>query len=268
MAANYIQALGLQRLQVAATASKENNAATNTAAHNATGSAQVGRTRGPGVTVDNDGFVAAASYATAADTPLVVLEDDVLVAAHFQLRLERLLRGLRKVLPEGSRYILSLYMPYDEAERAAGEAEPVAPGIVKYPPEWFYATQGLVFSDGEVRSRLVKFYLSKCVNVPLGWNDERQMPNCEGSDMIIQMFLQAVAKAHDPRRPNSTSNHPGGSRGGDPAIGTGGGRIELYGTQHALLQHLSKSGDTTVGSSSQPHRVQNYVDSRKPCRGL
>ena len=154
-------------------------------------------------------------------------------------------------------------MAYNEAARAEREAELVAPGVVKYPPGWFYATQGIVFSDSQVRNRFIKFYLSKCLNVPIGWNKGRGKPTCDGSDMMMQMFLQAIAKVHDDSHRNGNFNH-----GGNAAIGIGGDRIELYGVQHALVQHLSKSNHTTVGSISQPHRVQNYVDSRVPCKRL
>lgn len=274
MAANYIQALGPQHLDLNKISKKsktiDNGSIDGGGSNNGRrggGDGGDGRSSWDSLStadeISNENIGGDGSFATstssndAAEIPLVVLEDDVLVAAHFEPRLERLLRGLRRALPKGTRFILSLYMAYDAAARAQGEAEPVAPGIVKYPPGWFYATQGIVFSDSQVRRRFVKFYLSKCLNVPLGWNEGRQKATCDGSDMVMQMFLQAISKVHDPRNQNFLGN---------AAIGTAGDRIELFGVQHALVQHLSKSNHTTVGAASQPHRVQNYVDSRVPCK--
>jgi hypothetical protein len=170
------------------------------------------------------------------DTPLVVLEDDVLVAALFRIRLDQILSRIRWTLPPGTQYVLSLYTPYDSVH----EWEELTTGVVKYPVSGFYATQGMVFSDATLRANFAKNYQTKCGTDPLV--DSGQ---CYGDDMMIRFFVEDY---------NNLTEHPGHHR------------IEFLGLVNALVQHLSKSKDTTVGEESKPHRVPNYIDSRIPCR--
>ena len=111
-----------------------------------------------------------------------------------------------------------------------------------------------------MRGRFIKFYKSKCVHALIDWNPARKKMKCEGNDMVIQMFLEAVGKVvagrakqlNDDRGERGAAADAADAGWGDHTIGTAGPPIQLFGASHALVQHLSRGNHTTVGLSSQP----------------
>jgi hypothetical protein len=173
--------------------------------------------------------------------PFVTLNDDVLVSALFEIRVEALLEHIAKVVQPGERFILSLLVAHPNFQ--VNEWNDFAPGVVEYPLQHFNGSKALVFSDSTLRKHVRScFQSSMCVD---GTDD-----SCKAPDDVIRECLRS-----DEANARAASTLP----------------IRLLAVRHALVQLNVPQNSLNLG----PNAVHpagggggGYVDNRRPCKDI
>ena len=148
------------------------------------------------------------------DQPVLLLDDDLIVSAIFELRLDGLLRTIRGKLP-GARFILSLYTTHPSVD----EWVRLVPGVVEHPLEHLQVTNALVFSSKSVRADVARCFRAACL-------PSTKAP-CSKEAAVLRHCLRTQPKENT--------------------------KIQLLGLQHAIVQlnlPESQTAPSSVGAAN------------------
>lgn len=165
--------------------------------------------------------------------PVLFLEDDVMLARDFYIRVHTLARRIGGAA-QGRGWVLTLYVPGNRGNVWWWGSEGlIVPGVFvvgKRALQYgFYGSQAVLFSGPRVREQFLQYYKHRCY----------PGDNCVFTDIVLKDFALEETKKDN--------------------------GILMLAPQHSLVQHVATITDSSLGPKTREHHASNYIENLPPC---